>query len=333
MALLCTGQTITAHSAKHSSATAPYMQSRLRTVSWARWPYSERLTEPLSMVTQLPPTPLLRTDRGTLPGPHPYVAIGNGPRTLAVLPGFGDALFDGEYPPFTGWALAPYFWAYLPTHTVYLLSRPRSLPAGYDAADAVATHSRALESLADPRTGVDVLGISMGGLIGQALARRRPDLVDRLVLANTACRLPEDAHPAVRRLEAFARERDWFSLRAALARALYSDVRAITYPPLIQSGGRFPLPEPADPADVWRSLEFILDFDGCDRLDTIAQPTLVFGGERDPYFTAPVVRETAAGIPNAELTLAPGGKHGAFHERKVTFDARVTTFLGASAPP
>lgn len=278
---------------------------------------------------------MLRSETGTLPGDHPFVSVGNGSRALVVMPGFGDAMFSGRYPPFSGWALASYFAWYLDAYTVYLLSRPRGLPPGYDEDDAVRSHARAFEAIADSSDvdGVDVIGISMGGLIAQSLARREPDLLDRLVLANTACRLDDDAHSAVRQFERYAREGDWASIRSKLAAAMFSDGRAMAYPPVLQTIGRLVQPRPADPADVWRSLEFILEYDGCDRLEEIDQPALVFGGERDPYFTAELARETAAGLPNGRLELAAGAKHGAFHERKVTFDSRVRTFLERGETP
>ncbi|WP_265111783.1 alpha/beta fold hydrolase [Halosolutus halophilus] len=269
----------------------------------------------------------VRSETGDLTGGHPYAAVGNGPRALVVLPGLGDAMFTGVYPPFAGWALAPYFARYLDEYRVYLCSRPRGLPSGYDATRAADDHARSIEAVAESSEAVDVIGVSMGGLIGQSLARRRPDLVDRLVLANSACRLDEDARSDARELERYAREHDWASIRSKLAVDMFSDGRAITYPPMIRTIGRALLPRPAEPADVWRSLEMILGYDGCDRLDDIDQPALVFGGERDPYFTARLARETAAELPNGDLELVPGAKHGAFHERKRTFDATVRSFL------
>lgn len=278
------------------------------------------------------PGALPGSETGTLPGGLPYARTGAGSRTLAVLPGFGDAMFPGVYPPGAGWAIAPYFARHLASHEVVLLSRPRGLPPGYDAGDAVEHHAAAFEALAGSSDGVDVLGISMGGQIGQALARRRPELVDRLVLANTACRLDESARPDVRELEALARRRDWAAIRAELARGMYADARAVAGPPLIRTVGRFVLPRPAEPADVWRSIEFVLAFDDCDDLADVEQPALVFGGERDPYFTPEVARETAEGLPDADLTLVPGAKHAAFDERKNLFDARVRAFF-RSRPP
>lgn len=278
------------------------------------------------------PGDLPGSETGTLPGGLPFAKTGAGSRTLAVLPGLGDALFPGVYPPLAGWTLAAYFARHLAHHEVVLLSRPRGLPSGYDADDAVENHGRALEALRASSDGVDVLGVSMGGLIGQSLAARRPDLVDRLVLADAACRLDEAARPDVRELEALAREHDWAGIRSELARAMFADARAVTFPPLIRSVGRFTLPRPAEPADVWRSVEFILEFDGRDRLGDIDRPTLCFAGDRDPYFTPEVVRETVDGIPGAELTLAEGAKHAAFDERKLRFDSRVRSFFRSTSP-
>jgi pimeloyl-ACP methyl ester carboxylesterase len=95
----------------------------------------------------------------------------------------------------------------------------------------------------------------MGGLIGQALAHRKPGLIDRLVLANSACRLDDDARPTVRRFERYARECDWASIRSELAAALFSDGHALAYPLMVQTVGRVLQPRPAKPADVWRSLD------------------------------------------------------------------------------
>lgn len=262
------------------------------------------------------------TETGTLDG-FPYVRVGDGPRALAVLPGFGDAMHHGRYPPGSGPMLAAYFARYLDEYAIYLLSRQRSLPAEYTIEDSADDHAGLLESELGP---VDVLGISMGGLIGQQLCVRHPDLADRLVVASSACRLGESGRDPARRMLARARERDWFSIRAELVTGMFAGWRQVAYPPFVRTAGRFLLPRPADPEDVVVSLKAILAYDGCEGLDAIEQPTLVIGGSEDPYFTADVQRETAEGIPEGELSLI-SGKHGVFHERKGTFDRRVRRFL------
>ena len=48
-----------------------------------------------------------------------------------------------------------------------------------------------------------------------------------------------------------------------------------------------------------------------DRLSEIAAPTLVIAGDKDPFYSETLFRETAEGIPNAKLILYPGMGHPA----------------------
>lgn len=265
---------------------------------------------------------MVATETGKLRGRFPYARVGSGPRTLVVFPGLDDAMFDGTYPPGAGAAFWWYFSRYVDTHTVYVVSRPRGLPEGHAIGDMAAEYAAVLAEDLGPG---DVLGVSMGGLIALELAIRRSDLVERLVLANSGCRIAD--LEVVRRFRRYARERDWSSIRAELSAAMFSDLRAVTYPPLARTLGRFVLPKPAVPSDVAVSLDAIEAYDATDRLGDVAAPTLVFGGADDPYFPESILRRTADGIPDSELDLVRGGKHGAFHERKWRFDGRATAFL------
>lgn len=265
-----------------------------------------------------------RTPTGHLLDRFPYVRAGTGERTLAVLPGFGDAMFDGTYPPGTSWPLRWYFRQFVDDYAVYVLSRPRSLPADATIPEMADDYATALDALPGP---TDVLGISMGGMIGIELAVRHPEVVDRLVVTSSGIRLADDARPAVERLLALARDRDWAAIRARLADAMFADWRRVAYPTTVLTVGRLVMPRPADPDDVTTSLEAILAYDGSDTAPRIEHPTLVIAGTDDPYFTESIQRETADGIDDAELSLIQGGRHGAFHERKSTFDARVRAFL------
>lgn len=112
-----------------------------------------------------------------------------------------------------------------------------------------------------------------------------------------------------------------------LGDAMFTDWRAVAYPPMALTVGRLVQPRPAAPTDVSVSLRALREFDAADRLDEISARTLVFGGTDDPFFPERILEETADGIPEAELAAVPGGKHAVFHERKVGFDSRLRAFL------
>ena len=271
----------------------------------------------------------------------PYVRLGGGQRPLIVVPGVGDAIFNGQYNAALGSVLRSYYRPYLDTHTLYLVSRPRGLPDGYTIEDMADDYAR----VADELGGADVLGISMGGFVSQTLAADYPDLVDRHVLAMSGPRASAEGVEAVRRWRELAADRAWYEIRAELVGDMFSDWRRIAYPSAVRSAGvatrwrrliapgiadfvpNVPVPEPADPNDVSVTMDATLAFDGTDRLDEVDAPTLVFGGEADPYFPDPILREAAERIPDARLEIVPGARHGAYHEHKETFDEAVTAFL------
>ena len=268
---------------------------------------------------------------GHLLDSFPYIRVGSGPNQLVVIPGFGDAMFGGWYPPMARLLVGSYYHRVTDDYTVHLVSRPRGLPENYTIDDATEQYGQVLDQLPSP---VDILGISMGGLIAQELAARYPELVEKLVLSSSGHRLADPSRPTVRRWRELADQHRWMQLRAELARTLYSphDWRRYAVPPTIQTLGRFVLPRPAAPADVSQSLAAILDYEGADTLGDIEAETLVIGGECDPFFPESILQETAEEIPSATLTAIEGAKHGAFDERKRLHDRRVASFLSDPEP-
>ncbi len=86
---------------------------------------------------------------------------------------------------------------------VIYTNRRKHLRRGMTMADLADEHADAIRAL---RAGpVDVAGISTGGSIAQQLAADHPDLVARLVLLSTACRLSPDSRILQRRVAARVR--------------------------------------------------------------------------------------------------------------------------------
>ena len=273
---------------------------------------------------------MARPKTGHLLDSFPYVRLGDVRKQLVVIPGFGDAMFGGQYPPPAAWALQSYFHRFLDAYTVHLIGRPRGLPENYRIDDGTEQYGQILDQLPSP---VDLLGISMGGCIAQELAARYPELVENLVVTSSGYRLGESGRATVERFHQLAAQQRWTQLRSELSRTLYScrDWRRYSLPPTIQTVGRFFGPRPAVPADVSRSLSAILDYEGAPTLGDIEADTLVIGGERDPFFPASILRATAEGIPSATVASREGARHGAFDERKRLHDRQVLSFLEREA--
>ena len=269
-----------------------------------------------------------RFETGQFDDQYPYVRVGDGPETLLVIPGIGDAMFDGEYGRTDAMTTAATFRRFLGDYTVYLVSRPR----GLEDRQSIEAMARDYEHVLAEHVGrASVLGLSMGGLIAQELARERPTLVDRLVLAVTGCRLAGAGRPIVRELHRRGLEGEWREIRARLYEEMFTGVRKRVVPTLSRLVGRVRPPEPAEPRDVPISFDAVHDYDGTDRLGEIEPRTLVIGGTEDPFFPEEILRETHEGLPDSQLAMFSGARHGAFLERKKGFDNWVRKFLEGEA--
>lgn len=192
-------------------------------------------------------------------------------------------------------------------------------------ADDIAAHvDDAIAVIEDAARGpVVFVGLSIGGLIAQGVAHRRPDLVRALVLSNTAARLgTRESWQA--RIDA---------LRSAGLDGIADDVMARWFAPAFRQGPTLPL---------WRNMLTRTPAAGyaaaCAALAaadltaataTLDLPALVIAGEADGASPAALVRATAALIPGAAFHVLPGTGHLPPVEAPAAFAALLTPFLKA----
>ncbi|WP_237478337.1 alpha/beta fold hydrolase [Lichenibacterium dinghuense] len=172
------------------------------------------------------------------------------------------------------------------------------------------------------------VGVSLGGMVGLTLALDRPDLVARLVAADTTAGYPEALHAGWRaRMDAVRAGGTEAVVDGTLARWFTPEFRAAN-PGLVR---RFAESIAATPAEGFLGCcEAILGYDIAPCLARIACPTLVVVGEADEATTPAMARALADGIPGAALSVIPAAAHQACAEQPELFARTVEGFLQAA---
>jgi 3-oxoadipate enol-lactonase len=180
-----------------------------------------------------------------------------------------------------------------------------------------------LDALGIART--HFVGLSMGGMIGQTLALEHPEILDRLVLADTASQMPPEAGP-------LWDERIALVERHGMAPRVEETIERWFTPPFVTGS-----------PDVVERIRMLIrttapqGFIGCgraiqalrlaDRLGEIDAPTLIIVGANDmgtPVALSELMRER---IPDSELVVLESAAHISNVEQAERFTEAVVRFL------
>ena len=173
------------------------------------------------------------------------------------------------------------------------------------------------------------VGLSLGGMVGQGLAIRHPELVRSLVLANTTARYPEAAQAA------------WAQRIAAVEQGGLEAIAEMVMERYFHAGFRSGQPEAlaAFRATLLRSsaagyaatCHAVREVDWLDRLPQVRCPTLVIAGALDVGAPVAMSQAIAERIPGARLEVLAEASHLSVAEQPQAFAALVEGFLSATA--
>lgn len=211
-------------------------------------------------------------------------------------------------------------------YTIYLMSRRPNMPKGYTAQDMSNDFAEMIRR--DIGTPVHIMGMSSGGSSAMHFAADHADLVDRLVLAMTGYQLNENGKRVATIWRDLALAEDW----PALYQRMGVDVAEGRTPEwvtrlMMRLFGKMLLGTPKSGSDFAIVLDSDINLDVVDKLPLIRKPTLVIGGENDPFYGADNMRETARLIPNAELCLLKNGGHAVVKTQTKAFETAILNFL------
>ncbi len=169
------------------------------------------------------------------------------------------------------------------------------------------------------------VGLSMGAMVGQGLAIRHPELVAKLVLANTTSIYPEAAQAGWAQRIATVQTQGMAAVaEMVVERYLHADFRAadpaatqaIRAAILRNDAGGYAASCAAVAGVAWQ-----------DRLHEIRCPTLVISGARDAGAPPAMGQAIAERVPGARMEVIAEASHLSVLETPVAFEALLRGFI------
>jgi 3-oxoadipate enol-lactonase len=171
------------------------------------------------------------------------------------------------------------------------------------------------------------LGLSMGGMIGQMLAIRHPEVLDRVVLADTTGQMPAAGAALWGDRVRIARSEGLQALEQPTLSRWFTDPYRLAHPEVM-----------ADVGAMIRNTS-VEGYAGCcaaiATTDTLAalkhqrSPALVIVGEQDQATPPAAAAAIASHWPGARLVVLPDAAHLANIEQAAAFNDAVLDFLTA----
>ena len=174
---------------------------------------------------------------------------------------------------------------------------------------------------------VDIVGLSVGGVLAQSLALTRPDLVRSLTLIDTAASFAEESRAVMRSRAARARQEGMAAVVPTLLDHWFTPRTVAQRPDLVDRATKTLLrDDPLVHAAMW---EMIAAWEALAELHRVDRPTLVVVGELDA--TSPVASAHALrdGIRGADLRIVPDAAHLAPLDQPAAVSHHVSSFLAA----
>jgi 3-oxoadipate enol-lactonase len=173
------------------------------------------------------------------------------------------------------------------------------------------------------------VGLSMGGMVGQGLALRHPDLVSKLVLANTAAKYPEASLAAwTQRIAAVEAGGLDAIVNTVMERYFHAEFRATQTAAVAQARATVLR---TSAAGYVAACHAVAGVDWLGRLDQIKCPTLILAGALDVGAPVALSEAMASRITGSKLVVMPKASHLSVMEQPEEFARELHAFLNASS--
>ena len=170
------------------------------------------------------------------------------------------------------------------------------------------------------------VGLSLGGMIGQVLALRHPEVLDHVVIADSNGHVPPAGQAMWAERAALARSQGMGALVEGTMGRWFTPAFAERDP---QTHARIAAQLTATPAAGYAACcAAICGLDTLGQLPRLRHPALVMVGEDDHATPVEMSRKIAAAWPGAELVLLREAAHLSNVEQPDAFNRELQRFLG-----
>ncbi len=169
------------------------------------------------------------------------------------------------------------------------------------------------------------VGLSMGGMIGQTLALRHPEVVDGLVLSSTASAMPPAAPDMWKERIATVRERGMEAMVGPTIERWFTPGFIAKHDNVVEPVRDMIRATPV--AGFAGCGQAIMNLNLTDKLPGITAPTLVMVGEEDPGTPVAAHELIRDQVPGAKLIVLPSAMHLSNIEQADKFNAALLDFL------
>lgn len=245
-----------------------------------------------------------------------YITFGNGSRNLIFILGLNVGGTKNSK-----FMLANMYSIFSEEYSVYIFDRKNDICDNYSVYDMAEDIYKATKIIGIDKA--DILGISHGGMIAQALVIKYPEIVRKLVLAMTLSRQNKTIRSVIENWIKYASGNDHNSIEKEAFSLMYSDEYLNKY------GSKQIISDKNTNSSDLKKFEIIarscLDLDLYDKLDKIVCPVFVIGGKKDKIVSGKASEEIAEKI-GCEIYMYDDLGHAAYEEAP-DFFKRVYDFL------
>lgn len=172
---------------------------------------------------------------------------------------------------------------------------------------------------------VHFVGLSMGGMIGQALALMRPLALTSLVLSDSSSRIPPEAQALWQERIKIAESVGMEPLVEPTIGRWFTPPFRTTHADIVERVRR--LIRGTSPLGYAACCHAIAALNLTERLHTIEIPTAIIVGEEDQGAPLPMSRTIHEQIAGSELVILPSAPHLSNTEQPEAFNQALTSFL------